>query len=159
MKKEIYLCTLLPIVLILASCYGFSMAEREEPAAYSGAGRPKEAPAEPEPAPAPQPSARDEMAAVRPTLTATETMSLEPSRVEEERTERKRVFSGFCTLLVDDVEETRTKIADIADESIGDARGEGEHLQGSHRPPALLDEVGNYAGDSGKDEEREFFPK
>jgi len=141
MQRVKYLCTLLPIVLILASCYGFSMAEREEPAAYSEAGEGEKALPETEPAPAPQPSARDEMDAVRPALTAAETTSLEPTRVEEERTERKRVFSGFCTLLVDDVEETRTKIADIADESGGYVETVAERTVVIRVPAERFDEI------------------
>jgi hypothetical protein len=40
-------------------------------------------------------------------------------RVEEEPGERKRVYSGFCRLTVDDAEKTKEAIADIAEESGG----------------------------------------
>jgi hypothetical protein len=123
MKKTVYLFTVVPILVLLASCYSFGgfgeAAEREEaPSAYGG-GAKAMGMAEPEEAPAPQPSVRADEAMEGTELLAAEATSLEPSRVEEQPEERKRVFSGFCTLLVDDVEETRTEIADLAEESGG----------------------------------------
>ena len=141
MKKIVYLFTLLPIVLLLASCFGFGMAEREEPAAYYEAGAAEKALAEPEPAPAPHASVRADIAMVGPALTAADTASLEPSSAEEQPAERKRVFSGFCTLLVDDVEETRTRIADLAEESGGYVETVAERTVVIRVPAERFDEI------------------
>ncbi len=141
MKKVIYLIALLPIVILFTSCYGFGMAERAAPAAEYEAGAAEKALAEPEPAPSPQPSARDQTGMVGPELTAAEVDILEPSLVEERPTERKRVFSGFCTLLVDDVEETRTRIADIADESGGYVETVAERTVVIRVPAERFDEI------------------
>ena len=120
MKRVNYLFTLLPILVLLAGCYGFGeMAEREAPSEYYEAGAAEPARAESKSAPAAQPSARADLETAQPSLMAAETTIAEPSRVEEQPGERKRVFSGFCSLLVDDVEETRTEIADLAEDSGG----------------------------------------
>jgi len=120
MKKIKYLFPLLLIVVLFASCFGSGSAERSEaPSGYYGGGKAEQAMAEPELAPASQPSTRAAQDTALSVLTAAEDTSLEPSQAEEQAAERKRVFSGFCTLRVDDVEETRTGIADLAEQSGG----------------------------------------
>jgi hypothetical protein len=141
MKKVVYLFALLAIVLLLASCVGFGMGKREATPTYYEAGAAEKALAEPESAPAPQPSTRADQGMVGPALTAADSTSLEPSRVEEQPAERKRVFSGFCTLLVDDVEETRTRIADLAEESGGYVETVAEHTVVIRVPAERFDEI------------------
>jgi hypothetical protein len=143
MKKVVYLFTLLAVVLVLASCYSYGgMAERSEaPASSYGAGKAEQAMAEPEAAPAPPLSARADKDVGVLALTASEATSLEPSQVEEQPAERKRVFSGFCTLLVDDVEETRTSIADLAEESGGYVETVAERTVVIRVPAERFDEI------------------
>jgi hypothetical protein len=144
MKRARYLFTVLPIVTLLAGCYSFGgMGERAaEAPSYYGGGEAEKALAEPESAPAAQPSVRaDLVETAQPSLLATEEASLEPSSVEEQTAERKRVFSGFCTLLVDDVEETRTEIADLAEESGGYVETVAERTVVIRVPAERFDEI------------------
>jgi hypothetical protein len=141
MKRAKYLFTVLPIVILLAGCYGFGMAERSEAPAYYEAGEAQKALAEPESAPAPRTSAPADQDTALYSLMAAETTSLEPSRVEEQPAGRKRVFSGFCTLLVDDVEQTRTEIADLAEGSGGYVETVAERTVVIRVPADRFDEI------------------
>jgi len=142
MKKAKYLFTVLPILILLAGCYGLGeMAESEAPSEYYEAGGAEEAPAQPKSAPAPQRSVRADLEMAQPSLMAAETTSLEPSRVEEHPAERKRVFSGFCKLLVDNIEETRTEIADLAEESGGYVEAVAERTVVVRVPADRFDEI------------------
>jgi hypothetical protein len=142
MKRIKFLFTVLSILMLLAGCYGLGeMAEAERPSAYYEAGAAEEAPAESKSAPAPQPSARAELEAPQPSLMAAETTSMEPSRVEELPVERKRVFSGYCKLLVDNVEESRTEIADLAEDSGGYVESVAERTVVVRVPADRFDEI------------------
>ena len=140
MKKMKYLFPLLLIVVLFASCFGSGSAERSEaPSGYYGGGKAEQAMAESEPAPQPPARAAEDTALFA--LTAAEDTSLEPSRVEGQAAERKRVFSGFCTLLVDDVEETGTRIADLAEESGGYVETVAERTVVIRVPAERFDEI------------------
>jgi hypothetical protein len=142
MKKARYPFTLLSILVLLAGCYGLGgMSEREAPSEYFKAGAAEEAPAQPRSAPAPQPSVRADLGMAQPSLMAAETTSPESFRLEEQAGERKRVFSGFCTLLVDNVEKTRTEIADLAEDSGGYVETVAERTVVIRVPAERFDEI------------------
>jgi hypothetical protein len=142
MKRVKDLFAVLPILTLLAGCYGLGgMGEREAPSAYYKAGAAEEAPAEPRSAPAAQPSVRADLEAAQPSLMAAETASLEPSGIEEQPAERKRVFSGYCRLLVDDVEKTGTEIADLAEDSGGYVETVAERTVVIRVPADRFDEI------------------
>jgi len=123
MKKERWGLVLIPLLLVLASCMGMSYLGKSAEAEYGYA----------EPTPAPEakrmaaeapaggavgesaPRASQELAAAL----STEAQELEPGEPHAEPAARKRVYSGYCRLRVNEAEETKTRIADIAEESGG----------------------------------------
>jgi len=123
MKKERWGLVLIPLLLVLASCMGMSYLGEPAEAEY-GYAEPTLAPeAKRMAAEAPvssglgegAPRATQELAAAL----STEVEQAEPGEPAVEPADRRRVYSGYCRLRVNEAEETKRRIADMAEESGG----------------------------------------